>query len=83
MTPNEAVDLLARYAYRCAEYDSMLRHKDAEAAIKAQADAAVAVLRVALVQRRGDYYVLDATGQRVPLREALEAMGLLSSDGGK
>lgn len=29
-----------------------------------------------------DYYVTDAAGQRVPLREALEALGLMS-DGGK
>ena len=78
MTPNEAIDTLAKYAYRCAEYDSMLRHRDAEAAIKAQADVAVAVLKNALAQRRADYYVYDADGRRVPLVEALAEMGLIS-----
>lgn len=82
MTPHEAIDLLTRYAYRCAEYDSMLRHRDAEAAIKAQADAAVTVLRNALAQRRADYYVHDTDGRRVPLVEALEALGYVT-DGGK
>ena len=48
MTPNEALDLLAKYAYRCAEWDSMTRHRDAEAAIKAKTDEAVTVLREAL-----------------------------------
>jgi hypothetical protein len=82
MTPSEAIDLLAKYAYRCAEYDSALRHRDAEAAIKAQADIAVTVLRNALAQRRADYYVHDTDGRRVPLVEALAELGLIS-DGGK
>jgi hypothetical protein len=82
MTPREAIDLLAKYAYRCAEYDSMLRHRDAEAAIKAQVDVAVEVLKNALTQRRADYYVYDADGRRVPLVEALAELGLIS-DGGK
>ena len=88
MTPNEAIDTLAKYAYRCAEYDSMLRHRDAEAAIKAQVDVAVAVLRNALAYHptAGHYYVLDATDGRVPfveaLTEALAELGLVS-DGGK
>jgi hypothetical protein len=86
MTPREAIDLLAKYAYRCAEYDSMLRHRDAEAAIKAQVDVAVEVLKNALTQRRADYYVYDADGRRVPLvealTEALAELGLIS-DGGK
>ena len=77
MTPREAVDLLAKYAYRCAEWDSMTRHRDAEAAIKAQADVAVAVLRNALAQQRAEYYVYDADGRRVPLVEALAELGLI------
>jgi hypothetical protein len=77
MTPTEAIDLLAKYAYRCAEYDSALRHRDAEAAIKGQADAAVTVLRNALAQRRADYYVHDTDGRRVPLVEALAELGLI------
>ena len=77
MTPNEAIDTLAKYAYRCAEYDSMLRHQDAEAAIKGQVDVAVAVLRNALAQRRAEYYVYDADGRRVPLVEALAELGLI------
>jgi hypothetical protein len=86
MTPREALDLLAKYAYRCAEWDSMTRHRDAEAAIKGQVDVAVAALKNALAQRRADYYVLDATDGRVPfveaLTEALAELGLIS-DGGK
>ena len=87
MTPNEALDLLAKYAYRCAEWDSMTRHRDAEAAIKAQADVAVAVLRNALAYHPtdGHYYVLDATDGRVPfveaLTEALAELGLISDRG--
>ena len=81
MTPNEAIDTLAKYAYRCAEYDSMLRHQDAEAAIKGQVDVAVTVLRNALAQRRADYYVHDTDGRRVPLvkalTEALTELGLI------
>ena len=77
MTPTEAIDLLARYAYRCAEYDSALRHRDAEAAIKAQANAAVTVLRNALAQRRAEYYVHDTDGRRMPLVEALAELGLI------
>lgn len=86
MTPREAIDLLAKYAYRCAEYDSALRHRDAEAAIKAQADIAVTVLRNALATKRAECYVYDADGRRVPLvealTEALAELGLIS-DGGK
>ena len=81
MTPREAVDLLAKYAYRCAEWDSMTRHRDAEAAIKRKTDEAVAVLRHALAERPA-YFVTDAAGQRVPLLSALAALGLVS-DGGK
>jgi len=81
VTPNEALDLLAKYAYRCAEWDSMTRHRDAEAAIKVQAHAAVTVLRNALAQRRADYYVHDTDGRRVPLvkalTEALTELGLI------
>ena len=55
----------------------MTLHRDAEAAIKAQADAAVTVLRNALAQRPADYYVHDADGQRVSLVEALAELGLV------
>jgi hypothetical protein len=82
MTPHQAIDTLAKYAYRCAEYDSALRHRDAEAAIKAQADIAVTVLRNALATKRADYYVHDTDGRRVPFVEALAELGLIS-DGGK
>jgi multidrug efflux pump subunit AcrA (membrane-fusion protein) len=85
MTPSEAIDLLAKYAYRCAEYDSALRHRDAEAAIKAQADAAVTVLRNALAERQvrfAQYYVTDLDGRRVSLIYALTELGIIS-DGGK
>jgi hypothetical protein len=82
MTPHQAIDTLARYAYRCAEYDSALRHRDAEAAIKAQVDVAVAVLKNALAQRRAEYYLHDTDGRRVPLVEALAELGLIG-DGGK
>ena len=82
MTPREAVDLLAKYAYRCAEWDGLTRHRDVEAVIKAQADAAVTVLRNALAQRPADYYVHDADGRRVSLVEVLAELGLMT-DGGK
>ena len=85
MTPQQAIDLLAKYAYRCAEYDSMLRHRDAEAAIKRKTDEAVAVLRHALAERPA-YYVTNAAGQRVPLVKALvETLAELGivTDGGK
>ena len=81
MTPREAIDLLAKYAYRCAEYDSMLRHQDAEAAIKSQADIAVTVLKNALAERQvrfAQYYVTDLDGRRVSLIYALTELGLIS-----
>jgi hypothetical protein len=85
MTPHQAIDTLARYAYRCAEYDSMTRHRDAEAAIKAQADVAVTVLRNALAERQvrfAQYYVTDLYGRPVSLIYALTELGIIS-DGGK
>ena len=41
-----------------------------------------AELRNALARPRADYYVYDTDGRRVPLVEALEALGLMT-DGGK